>query len=170
MDMVEYRFTYLRLAKQHIVYRAQLPRVSLSHELRRAARTIIHDLTQINIDLIFCVMSTERESQFVRLIKESGSSYISQLLLNRTSWWFASRLGETHGLNYFPKIFTASEDRRRTLSHFSSTSMKMLLNAVLRTYIRLPNISTASSTLIGPTHCDIPLTGDQLRRTHMFIK
>ena len=170
LDMVEYRFAYLRLAKQHIVYRAQLPRVSLSRELRRTARTIIHDLTQMNIDLIFCILSTEREFQFVRLVKESGSSYISQLLLNRTSWWFASRLGETHGLNYFPKIFTASEDRRRTLSHFSSTSMKMLLNAVLRTYLRLPNVSTASATLIGPPRCDSLSTGDQLRRTHMFIK
>jgi hypothetical protein len=170
LDMVEYRLSYLRLAKQNIVYRAQLPRVSLSHELHRTARIIIHDLTQIDIDLILCIMSTERELQFIRLIKELGSLSITQLLLNRTSWWFASRLGETHGLNYFPKIFTASEDRRRTLSHFSSTSMKILLNAVLRTYISLSNISTISSLLIGPTTCDMQLNLYQLTKTHMFIK
>jgi hypothetical protein len=168
--MIEYRLSYLRLAKQHIVYRAQLPRISLSHEFRRTARTIIYDLTKVDIDLIFCVMSTERELQFIRLIKEIGSLSISQLLLNRTSWWFASRLGETHGSNYFPKIFTASEDRRRTLSHFSSTTMKILLNAVLRTYIRLPNTSSVSSLFIGPTSCDIQLNVHQLRKTHMFIK
>jgi hypothetical protein len=170
LDMVEYRLSYLRLAKQHIVYQAQLPRISLSYELQRKARIIIYDLTQIDIDLIFCIMSTERELQFVRLIKELGSSSITQLLLNRTSWWFASRLGEVHGLNYLPKIFTASEDRRRTLSHFSSTSMKVLLNAVLRTYIRLSNISTISSLIIGPTTCDARLNVHQLRKTHMFIK
>ena len=166
--MVEYRFSYLRLAKQHIIYRAHLPRVSLTDELRRSARIIIHELLQLNVDLIFCMMSTERELQFVRLIKELGSLWPSQFLLNRTSWWFASRLGETHGLNYFPKIFTASEDRRRTLSHFSSTSMKMLLNAVLKTYLRIPPTST--SALIGPTNCDMPLHGEQLRRTQMFIR
>jgi hypothetical protein len=115
-------------------------------------------------------MSTERELQFVRLIKELGSLSITQLLLNRTSWWFASRLSETQGLNYFPKIFTASEDRRRTLSQFSSTTMKILLNAVLKTYIRLPNISTISSLFIGPTTCDMPLNIYQLRKTHMFIR
>jgi hypothetical protein len=168
--MVEYRFSYLRLAKQHIVYRAQLPRISSSDELRRTARIIIYELLQRNIDLIFCMMSTERELHFVRLIKEFGSSWSSQMLLNRTSWWFASRLGEKHGLSYFPKIFTASEDRRRTLSHFSSTSMKMLLNAVIRTYIRLSNISTLSSLWIGPKNCDSQLSGEQLRKTHVFIK
>lgn len=168
LDMVEYRLSYLRLAKQHIIYRAHIPRISLYDELRRSARIIIHDLLHVNVDLIFCMMSTERELQFVRLIKELGQYWPSQHLLNRTSWWFASRLGETHGLNYFPKIFTASEDRRRTLSHFSSTSMKMLLNAVLKTYLRLPPAST--STLIGPTNCDTPLHGEQLKRTQMFIK
>ncbi len=168
--MVEYRFVYLRLAKQHIVYRAQLPRVSLSHKLRRAARTIIYDLTQLNIDLIFCIMSTERGLQFVRLIKELGSLSIADLLLNRTSWWFASRLEETHGLSYFPKVFTAREDRRRTLSHFSNKSLEILLNAVLKTYIRLSNISSISSLTIGPTTCDTRLNVHQLRKTHLFIK
>ena len=150
--MVEYRLAYLRLAKQHIVYRAQLPRVSLSQELRRSARIIIYDLTQIDIDLILCIMSTERELQFVRLIKELGSVSITQLLLNRTSWWFASHLGETHDFNYFPKIYTASADRRRTLSHFSVTSMKILLNAVLKTYIRLQNIPSISTSLNWPDY------------------
>lgn len=171
LDMVEYRLSYLRLAKQYIVYRAQFPRISLNQELRRRARIIIYDLTQINVDLIFCIMSTERELQFVRLIKEVGSSWTNQLLLNRTSWWFASRLGEKHELNYFPKIFTASEDRRRTLSHFSSTSMKILLNAVIRTYNRLFNsFSQSSSMLIGPASCDIQISGEQLRKTEIFIK
>ena len=165
--MVEYRLTYLRLSKQHIVYRAQLPRVSLAHELRRSARTIIADLVRIDIDLIFCVLSTDRELQLVRLVKELGSTSVNQLLLNRTSWWFASRLGESHGFNYFPKIFTASEDRRRTLSHFSVTSMKILLNAVLRTYIRLPHLPTSS---IGPANCATQLHGHQLRKTQMFIQ
>jgi hypothetical protein len=168
--MVEYRLSYLRLAKQHIIYKAQLPRISLSNELRRTARTIIYDLTKLDMDLILCIMSTERELQFVRLIKELGSSSISQLLLNRTSWWFASRLGETHSLNYFPKIFTASEDRRRTLSHFSSMSMKILLNAVLKTYVRLSNVSSLSTLLIGPATCDTRLNVFQLRKTHMFIR
>ncbi|CAF2999809.1 unnamed protein product [Rotaria sp. Silwood2] len=170
LDMVEFRLSYLRLAKQIIVYRAQLPRISLSNEFRRTARTIINDLTQIDIDLILCMMSTERETQFVRLIKEFGSLSIIQLLLNRTSWWFASRLDETHNFNYLPKIFTASEDRRRTLSNFSSTSMKILLNAVLKTYIRLSNLSTTSSLLIGPTACDSQLNVHHLKKTHMFIQ
>ncbi|CAF3909015.1 unnamed protein product, partial [Rotaria sordida] len=169
LDMVEFRLSYLRLAKQHVVYRAQLPRISLSNEFRRTARTIITDLTQINIDLILCIMSTERETQFVRLIKEFGSLPIIQLLLNRTSWWFASRLDETHDFNYLPRIFTASEDRRRTLSNFSSTSMKILLNAVLKTYIHLPNLSTKSSLLIGPSSCDRQLNVYQLKKTHTFI-
>jgi len=73
LDMVEYRLAYLHVAKQHIIYRAQLPRVSLSDELRRTARTIVYDLIQLDIDLILCVMSTERQLQFVHLIKESGS-------------------------------------------------------------------------------------------------
>ncbi|CAF0746785.1 unnamed protein product [Rotaria sp. Silwood1] len=169
-DMVEFRLSYLRLAKQHIIYRAQLPRISLSNEFRRTARTIIYDLTQIDIDLILCVMSTERETQFVRLIKEFGSLSIIQLLLNRTSWWFASRLDETHDFNYLPKTFTASEDRRRTLSNFSSTSMKILLNAVLKTYIHLPNLSTTSSLFIGPSTCDSRLNVHQSKKTAMFIK
>jgi hypothetical protein len=168
--MVEYRLTYLRLAKQHIVYQAQLPRISLSHEFRRTARVIIYDLTQIDIDLILCIMSSERELQFIRLIREVGSLSITQLLLNRTSWWFASPLGETYDFNYFPKIYTASADRRRTLTHFSITSMRILLNAVLKTYIRLQTVPTISTLLIGPTTCDIQLNGYELRKTQMFIK
>ncbi|CAF3314780.1 unnamed protein product [Rotaria socialis] len=170
LDMVEFRLSYLRLAKQHIVYRALLPRISFSHEFNHAAHTIIYDLARIDIHLILCIMSTERETQFVRLIKEFSSTPIKQLLLNRTSWWFASRLDEMHELNYFPKIFTASEDRRRTLSNFSSTSMKILLNAVLKTYIRLPDASAISSLLIGSPTCDSRLNQQQLRKTHMFIK
>lgn len=168
--MVEFRLSYLRLAKQHIVYRAQLPRVSLSHEFNRAVTVVVYDLVRIEIDLILCVMSTERETQFVRLIKEFTAQPIKQLLLNRTSWWFASRLDEAHDFSYFPKVFTASEDRRRTLSNFSSTSMKTLLNAVLKTYIRLPNTSTVSSLLIGPPTCDSRLHQHELRKTNMFIK
>ncbi|CAF4544094.1 unnamed protein product, partial [Rotaria magnacalcarata] len=72
-----------------------------------------------------------------------------------------------HELNYFPKIFTASEDRRRTLSNFSSTSMKILLNAVIKTYIRLPNTSTISSLLIGSPTCDSRPNQQQLRKTQM---
>lgn len=168
--MVEFRLSYLRLAKQHIVYRAQLPRISLSYEFRRTARTIINDLLRIDVDLILCIMSTERETQFVRLIKEIGSPSISQLLLNRTSWWFASRLDEAHGLNYFPKIFTASEDRRRTLSQFSSISVNILLIAILKTYIRLPNVPIISSSFIGPSTCDMRWNAHQLRKTQAFIK
>jgi hypothetical protein len=170
LDMVEYRLAYLRLAKQHIIYRAQLPRVSLTDELRRTARTIIYDLIQLDIDLILCVMSTERQLQFVHLIKESGSLSVAHFLFNRTSWWFASSFDETHGLNNYLKIYTFSKERQRTLSDFLSGSMKVLLNAVLKTYIRLTNISTISTLLIGPTTCDMRLNVHQLRKTHMFIK
>jgi hypothetical protein len=48
--------------------------------------------------------------------------------------------------------------------------MKILLNSVLKTYIRLTNISTTSSLLIGPPACDMQLNLQQLRKTHMFIK
>ena len=164
--MIEYRLAYLRLAKQHIIYRAHLPRVSLLFNLRPTARQIITDLTELNIDVILCVMSTERELQFVRLIKEFSTLSETNLLLNKTSWWFASRLGEIRNLTYFPKIYTANEDRRRLLSHFSSSNMKILLNAVIRTYIRLP----ISSLFIGTTNCAIQQTMHQLRKTHMFIK
>jgi hypothetical protein len=170
LDMVEYRLSYLRLAKQNIIYQAQLPRISLSNVLRRTARTIIYDLTKLDIDLILCIMSTEREIQFVRLIRELGSSSITQLLLNRTSWWFTSRLDETYELSYFPKIFTASEDRRRMVTQFASTGVKILLNAILKTYIRLSNTSTLTTSFIGPATCDIRLNVFQLRKTHMFIK
>jgi hypothetical protein len=164
--MVEYRLSYLRVAKQHIIYQAHLPRVSLLFDLRHTARKIITDLTEINIDAILCVMSTERELQFIRLIKDLGTVSETNLLLNKTSWWFASRLGEIRNLTYFPKIYTANVDRRRLLSHFSSSSMKILLNAVIRTYIRLP----ISSLSIGATNCAIQQTVHQLRKTHMFIE
>ncbi|CAF0763066.1 unnamed protein product [Adineta steineri] len=169
-DMVEYRLSYLRLAKHYIIYQAQLPRISLSHELHYKARIIIYDLTQIDTDLILCIMSTERQLQFVRLIKEYGSLSAMQLLLNRTSWWFASRLGERDGFNYFPKIYTASADRSRTLAHFPSTGLKILLNAIVKTYIRVSNITTLSSLYIGPSSCNIQLNEYQLRKTHAFIK
>jgi len=164
--MVEYRLSYLRIAKQHIIYQAHLPRVSLLFDLRHTARKIITDLTELNIDAILCVMSTERELQFIRLIKELGTVSETNLLLNKTSWWFASRLGEIRNLTYFPKIYTANVDRRRLLSHFSSSSMKILLNAVIRTYIRLP----ISSLFIGATNCAIQQSVHQLRKTRMFIE
>lgn len=168
--MVEYRLTYLRIAKQHIIYRAQFPRISLSAELRRAAQTIIYDLTRINVDLILCLMSTERELQFVRLINELGSPTISQYLFNQTSWWFASRLYETKKSNFFPNIYTAKENRIKTLSNFPSTSMRILVNSALRTYIRLLNITSMSSLWIGPSTCDNRLNIHQITKTQMFIK
>jgi hypothetical protein len=166
LDMIEYRLSYLRLAKQHIIYKAQVPRVSLLYELRSRAKEIVSDLMKLHVDLIFCVMSTERELQFVRLIKDYNSISVTHVLLNQTSWWFVSRLGEIRNLTYFPKIYTASEDRRRLLSQFSSLSAKILLNAVLRTYIRLP----ISSLFIGSTNCGSQQNIYQLRKTHMFIK
>ncbi|CAF0912043.1 unnamed protein product [Adineta ricciae] len=170
LDMVEYRLSYLRLAKQYIIYRAHLPRISLSYELHRAARVIIYDLTQIDTDLILCLMSTERQLQFLRLIKDYGSVSTVQLLLNRTSWWFASRMNEPFALHYFPKVHTASADRSRTLSHFPSTSIKLVLNAVVKTYVRVTNISYLSSLFIGPSTCDSPLEGSQLKKTQIYIK
>lgn len=168
--MVEYRLSYLRLAKQHIVYRAQLPRVSLSDELRRTARTIIYDLIQHDIDLILCIMSTERQLQFVHLIKETGSIAVANLLFNRTSWWFASSFDETHGLNNYLKIYTFSKERHRTLNEFLSGSLKVLMNAVVKTYLRLLNTTTISTSWIGPTSCDTRMNVQQLRKTHLFIK
>ena len=103
--MVEYRFTYLRVAKQHIVYRAQLPRVSLTDEFRRTARTIIYDLIQLDIDLIMCVMSTERQLRFVHFIKESSSLSVANFLFNRTSWWFTSSFDDSHVLHNYLKIW-----------------------------------------------------------------
>ena len=164
--MIEYRFAYLPLAKQHIIYRAHLPRVSRVYELRRAARKIILDLAELQIDLVLCLMSTEREIQFVRLINEIGSVSVTQLLLNRTSWWFASGLGEFRTQNYMPKIYTANEDRRRLLGQFSISTMRILLNAVLRTYNGLP----VSFAHIGSTNCARRSTAEQLTRTNMFIR
>lgn len=170
--MVEYRLSYLRLARQHIVYRAQLPRVSLSDELRRSARTIIYDLIQTDFDLILCVMSTERQLLFVDLIKETGSLAITNLLFNRTSWWFTSSFDETHGVNNYLKTYTFSKERQRTINEFLSGSLKVLLNAVVKTYLRLLNTTTipTSSSTIGPTRCDTRMTIEQLRKTHTFIK
>ncbi len=165
-DMIEYRLSYLRLAKQHIIYHAHIPRISLLYDLHHQARKIISDLTQLNIDLILCVMSSERELQFLRLIKKFSTETEINFLLNQTSWWFASRLGEIRHLTYFPKIYTANEDRRRLFSHFSSSSMKIVLNAILRTYIRLP----ISSLFMGTTNCAMQQNIHQLGKTHMFIK
>jgi len=164
--MIEYRFSYLRLAKQQIIYQAYIPRISLLYDLHYRARKIISDLTKLNIDLILCIMSTERELQFVRLIKYFSTVSETNLLLNKTSWWFASRIDEIRNLTYFPKIYTANEDRRKLLSQFSSSSMKILLNAVLRTYIRLP----ISSFFMGTTNCAVQQNIQQLTKTHMFIK
>ena len=164
--MTEYRLSYLRIAKQHIIYRAHLPRVSATSELRRTARKVIFDLAHLQLDLILCIMSTERELQLVRLIKDFHSQAISDLLLNRTSWWFASRLGENRSGNHFPKIYTASEDRRYLLSHFASTSVKILFTAVLRTYIRLP----ISSAVFGSTSCTSQSSVHQLSRTRLFMQ
>ncbi|CAF4504812.1 unnamed protein product [Rotaria sp. Silwood1] len=166
LDMVEYRLSYLRLAKQHILYRAHLPRISLVYDLHHRARKIISDLRKLNIDLILCMMSTERELQFIRFIKEFSISSDMDFLLNKTSWWFASRLGEIRNLTYFPKIYTAHEDRQRLLGQFASSSMKILLNAVIRTYIRLPT----SSLFIGSNNCAIQQNIHQLTKTYMFIK
>ena len=164
--MIEYRFAYLSLAKQFIVYRAHLPRVSRVYELRRSARKIIADLAELQIDLVLCLLSTEREIHLVRLIKEVGSVSITQLLLNRTSWWFASGLGEFRTESYMPKIYTANEDRRRLLGQFSMSTMRILLNAVLRTYNSLP----VSFEQIGSTNCTRQSTAAQLTRTNMFIR
>jgi hypothetical protein len=166
LDMTEYRLSYLRLAKQFIIYRAHLPRISLLYDLRHTARKIISDLTKLHIDLILCIMSTERELQFIRLIKEYSTSYEMNLLLNKTSWWFVSRLGEIRSATYFPKIYTAKEDRRRLLSHFSISIMKILLNAVIKTYSRIP----ISSLYIGTTGCTVHQNIYELRKTYTFIE
>jgi hypothetical protein len=164
--MTEYRLSYLRLAKQYIIYRAHLPRISLLYNLPSRARKIITDLTKINIDLILCIMSTEREAQFIRLIKEYSTPSELDFLVNKTSWWFASRLNDIRNATYFPKIYTAKEDRRRLLSHFSSSIIKILFNAVIKTYIRLP----ISSLFIGTTDCAIHQNIYELKRTLMFIE
>ncbi|CAF1208716.1 unnamed protein product [Rotaria magnacalcarata] len=166
IDMVEYRLSYLRLTKQHIIYRAHLPRISLLYDLNRRAAKIIADLKEIKIDLILCIMSTERELQFIRLIKKMNSASEMNLLLNKTSWWFASRLGDIHNSAYLPKIYTANEDRRRLLGQFESSSIKVLLHAVIRTYIRIP----ISSLSIGAGNCATQQNTNQLRKTDLFIK
>ncbi|CAF1181412.1 unnamed protein product [Adineta ricciae] len=166
LDMVEHRLTYLRLAKQHIIYRAHLPRVSLLFDLRQSTRKILMDLSELDIDLILCIMSTERELQFLRFIEDFGTSSQIRILLDKTSWWFASRLGEIRNLSYVPKIHTENTDRRNFFSYFSNSSMKILFNAVIRTYIRLP----ISSSSIGTTNCAIRQSEQQLKKTHMFIK
>ena len=164
--MIEYRFSFLRLTKQNIIYRAQFPRVSLTSIVRRTMKIIVEDLTRIEVDLIFCIMSTERELQFIRFIKETSSPTITDRLINRTSWWFASRLGDLRGANHFPTIYTASEDRRHLLSQFSSSSMKILLNAIVRTYIRLPS----SSVVLGSTNCFHQAKFEQVERAITFIE
>jgi hypothetical protein len=164
--MIEYRLAYLRLSKQHIVYRAHIPRASSTAEIRQTARQLIDDLIDQQLDLILCILSTERESQLIRFIKDLSSSTISHRLLNRTNWWFASRLGDIRHASFFPRIYTANEDRRRLLSHFSSSSMKILFNAIVRTYIRLP----MSSFVFGSTSCHSQPTMHQLSKTHMFIQ
>ncbi|UJR33028.1 hypothetical protein I4U23_020487 [Adineta vaga] len=93
-----------------------------------------------------------------------------QLLLNRTSWWFASRMTEPYGFFYLPKIHTAIADRSRTLSHFPTASMKIVINAIIKTYIRVTNIPHMSSLFIGPPTCDNLLDGSRLKKTQIFIK
>ena len=164
--MIEYRLSYLRVAKQHIVYRAHLPRISLASQLHRSTEKMIGELTSLKIDLILCLMATERELQLLNFIRNLNSPTISDLLLNRTSWWFASRLGDNQSHIVKPMTYTASEDRRRAYSSFSSSSIKLLLNAVLRTYIRLP----ISSVRVGSKNCLSEATEEQLRRTQIFVQ
>ncbi|UJR14140.1 hypothetical protein I4U23_001134 [Adineta vaga] len=166
LDMVEYRLTYLRLAKQHIIYQAHLPRISLLFNFRQTTRKILTDLSELEIDLILCIMSTERELQFLRFIEEFGSNFEIKVLLYNTSWWFASQIDEIRNLSYVPKTHTEHTDRRKLFSFFSNSSMKILLNAVVRTYIRLP----ISSSFIGTTNCAIQQSENQLEKTQMFIK
>ena len=166
LDMTEYRLLYVRLAKQDIIYRAYLPRVSVLNDLHHFTRRIISDLTEINIDVILCIMSTVRESQFMRAIIQLSTNSEANLLLNQTKWWFASRLDEKRNNTYYPKVYSANEDRRRLFSHFSSSIMKILVNAIMKTYIRLP----ISSFMMGPTKCATPQNAHQLRKTHTFIQ
>lgn len=164
--MIEYRLSYLRIAQQHIVYRAHLPRISLASKLHRSMEQMIGELTSLKVDLILCLMSSERELQLLSFIQNLSSPTISDLLLNRTSWWFASRLGDNRSHIVTPMTYTASEDRRRLFSNFSSSSMKLFLNAVLRTYIRLP----ISSARVGSKNCRSEATEEQLRRTQIFVQ
>ena len=166
LDMTEYRLLYVRSAKQDIIYRAYLPRVSLLNELHHSAREIISDLTEIKVDVILCITSTERVTQLMRTIVRLGTPFETNLLLNQTKWWFASRLDNKRGETPFPESYTATEDRREIISHFSSSMMKTLLNAILRTYIRLP----ISSSIMSPTNCAIPQNAHQLQKTHTFIR
>lgn len=164
--MIEYRLSYLRVAKQHIVYQAYLPRVSFGSPVHPSIKTMIDELTNLNIDLILCLLSTDRQLQLLSVIRNLTSPAVSDLLLNRTNWWFASRLGENRSQIVTPMTYTASEDRRRLFSHFSILSMKFLLNTVLRTYIRLP----LSTTRFGSKDCLSDGTVEQIERTRIFVQ
>lgn len=165
--MTEYRLLYTRSAKQDIIYRAYLPRVSVGNsDVQNFTRRILSDLIEIKIDVILCIMSTERESQFMRTIIQLSTDAEADLLLNQTKWWFASRLDEKRDNTYYPKVYSANEDRRRLFSHFSSSIMKILVNAIMRTYSRLP----ISSSIMGPTKCATPQSVHQLRKTDTFIQ
>lgn len=166
LDMIEYRLSYLRVAKQHIIYRAHLPRISRTSKLHQSIEKMIEELTSLNIDLILCLMSTDRQLQLLNLIQNLSSPTIRDQLLNRTSWWFASRLAENRTHIVTPMTYTAGEDRRRLFNHFSSLSMKTLLNAILRTYIRLP----ISLIRVGSKNCLTESTNEQIRRTQIFVE
>ena len=161
--MIEYRLTYLCLAKQDIIYRAHVPR---SWNFSLTTRKIIGDLRNLEVDLILCLMSSEREIEFLRLIDRLSTKSERNFLLNRTSWWFASRIGEIRNLSFSPMIFTATEDRRRMVNHFTRSNIKILLMVILRTYIRVPY----SSLLIGSTNCQQRKSIDQLAKTNLFIQ
>lgn len=169
--MLEYRLTYLKIAKQFIVYRAQLPRISVNQDFQKAARTIVIELTEANVDLIFCIMSTSRQTQFINSIKQLKSPQINQLLFNETSWWFASRISDAHDVGFLPRILTVTEDRQRAYTHFSIINIKIILNSILKTYNRLCNLYPGnSSSLIGPQACDRLNNDEQMKKTQMFIK
>lgn len=161
--MIEYRLTYLRLAKQDIIYRAHVP---LSLNFYSSTRKIIRDLVNLEIDLILCLMSSEREIEFLRLIDRLSTKIERNFLLNQTSWWFASRIGEIRNLSFSPKIFTATEDRRRMVSHFTRSNLKILLMVIIRTYVRVPY----SSVQIGNRNCQQREDINQLKRTNLFIQ
>lgn len=164
--MIEYRSLYVRSAKQDIIYRGYLPRVSLVNEVYHSAREIISDLIEIKVDVILCITATERVTQLMRAIVQLSTPFEANQLLNQTKWWFASRLDNKRGETPFPDSYTATEDRREIINHFSSTMMKTLLNAILRTYIRLPS----SSSIMSPTNCAIPQNVHQLKKTRTFIR
>ena len=164
--MTEYRLLYVRQAKQDIIYRAYVPSVSLVSDLHPSIRRIISDLVEVKVDVILCVMSTERVTQFMRAIVNLSTPWESNHLLNHSKWWFASRLDDRRNSTYYPKVYSANEDRDRLFSHFSSSIMKILLNAILRTYIRLP----MSSSMMSPAKCAARQSAHQLQRTQTFIR